>query len=721
MSIMRFAHWKLLLLLALIPCGAFGQSGAADGDADADPGDAMQAEMVVTAEKREEPLRLTPQSVTALDARALEASGVENVKQASYYAPNLFVTGFAAKRTSFPYIRGIGSGQGDPAVTTYVDGVPQLSPNTTNIDFLDIQRVEILRGPQGTLYGRNTIGGLIHYISRQPDNQWRADLQFGLGDESYTRSRATVSGPIVKDRVLFSAGLALTERDGFSENGLTGATVDDRDGDFGRVQLLFTPNQSWRVRLNAFAQKDRDGGFTLYDLGGLRNQPYQVLQDFEGFTDRDLNGTSATVDYYGSSFDFTGIVAFDSWDADEASDLDFTPVDLLRRQVAEEQDQTYVELRLASHSPVSLSDRTSLQWVIGVSYFASDFDHASVNEFRPNLVQLPFALAETANYNLEDDGYGLFGQATVTFGENFDLIVGARLVREDKDTDLSVGSQLLPPPLDGQDAAFTEDFDEALPRLGLAYRIDDRTMVHANYAEGYRSGGYNRNTTPGGPFTLDPETSSSYEAGVKSALDDGRVFLAASAFSTDWEDMQLSVPNAFLPGRFYLDNVGEAQSRGLEFEITAQLEKRWSLSAALGLLDAEFEDYVDPNTVNPATGQGVNVSGNALPSMPDSNWSLALAHRSRVFGAYALTGRAEVLGVGDLEYDVANSEGQDAYSLANFRLGLERGGVRLELWVRNAFDEDYIPLAIPNFFSPSGWAGSVGEPRFFGVNVGYRY
>jgi len=710
-----FNKFALLLLAALASMTAAGQDNGVDGDSDADErSGALQAEMVVTAEKREEPLRKTPQSVTALNAEFMEDAGVRDVEEASYYVPNLFVTGFAAKRTSFPYIRGMGSGQGEPVVTTYIDGVPQLTPNTTNIHFLDLQRVEVLRGPQGTLYGRNTIGGLVHYVSRQPDNQLRANVEFDFGDDSYNRQVGSISGPLVKDRVYFSAGLALSARDGFTQNGFLNDTVDDRDGDFGRFQLLFTPSQSWKVRVSAFGQRDRDGGFTLYDLDSLQVEPYQALFDYEGETNRDLRGTSATVNYYGSSFDVTGIVAFDSWDADERTDLDFTPVDLLRRNVAEEQDQTYVELRLNSHSPARLADGVALQWVAGVSYFVSDFEHSSANELRPSLTQQPFPLSETAAYRLEDDGFGLFGQATLTFGEDWDLIVGARLVQEDKETDLALASQVLPPPLNAQNAAFADDFDEVLPRFGLAYRFDDRTMVHLNAAKGYRSGGYNLNTTPGGFYTLAPETSFNYEVGVKSSLGEGRVFLAATAFQVDWEDMQLSVPNPVIPGRFFLDNVGEARSRGLEFEASAQIERRWSLLATLGVVDAEFESYIDPNT-------GQSVEGNALPAAPDGNWSFGIGHKSTVLGAYGLFGRAEMAGLGQIQYDNANSRGQDSYALANFRLGIERGGIRLEAWVRNAFDESYAPTAIPNPFSPSGWAGSVGEPRFFGVNLGYRY
>ena len=704
----KLIEWKAFgfLLLGLNPAFAL----AADDDTEKEA--TYKAEIVVTAEKKESPLIKVPASVSVLTRENLESADVNSINDAGYYVPNLFVSGFSAKRTSFPYLRGIGSGQGEPAVTTYIDGVPQLSPNTASIDFLDLERIEFLRGPQGSLYGRNTIGGLVHYITSRPGNDFRFGAGASFGDSDYSRLKLSADGPLLKDRIFFSIGAAFTERDGFSQNGLSGRSVDTKDGDYLRGSLMFTPNESWRIRINAFNQKDRDGGFILYDLGSLRAQPYQLLHDLDGVANRDVNQTAVTVNHFGSQVDLTVIAAVSGWDAVETTDLDFTPLDFLIRDLTEEQDQTYFEARLNGSRPLNLGN-VGLQWVVGASFFTSELKHNSVNELRPTLTQLPFSLTESAAYSLDDEGLGVFGQLTLTFNKNLDLILGARYVDEEKKADLNLISQIIPPPINVAQSKIANNYDEILPRVALAYHWE-RMTAHLSASKGYRSGGYNLNTTPTGPFNLNPETGWTYETGLKAGFWDNRIFLAATLFSLDWDDMQLSVPNPIIPGRFFLDNVGQARNQGAEFELSARLNQNWDLSLGLGLLDAEFREYIDPVS-------GQDVAGNSLPNAPDSNWSAALAYRSDRIGGFNFVGRAEAFGLGAQAYDALNSEGQSSYMLANFRFGLEYRGLSLEAWVRNAFDEEYLPIAIPSSFSPSGWAAEMGSPRVAGLSIGYKY
>ncbi len=668
------------------------------------------AEMVVTAEKRKDPLLKVPASVTVLSDYFLDISGADGIKEASRYIPNLHASQFTAKRTSNLYIRGVGSGQGDPAVTTYINGVPQLSPNTGNIDFLDIERIEILRGPQGSLYGRNTIGGLVHYITREPGNSHRIHAGASVADSAYSRLLFSAAGPLVGDRAYYGVGASQVQRDGYTHNDSLDDDTDEKDGLFLKALLMFTPSEPWKIRFNAHSQRDRDGAFLLYDLGSLRARPYHINHDFKGFTDRDLTETSATLDYSGSRVNFTAIAAFNDWDADEATDLDFTKLDFLRREVTEEQEQSYFEVRFSSSEPLQLGGM-ELQWVLGASFYTSEFTHNSSNELRPTLIQQGFSLRESAAYTLDDDGYGIFGQANLSFG-NTDLVLGGRFLQEDKGTDLFLSSQILPPPINVADMGFAQDFDEFLPRIALTHHWD-RVSGHLGVSKGYRSGGFSRTTTTTGPFQVEPETTWNYEAGFKADLMANRIYLAATLFSLDWEDMQLSVPNLIIPGRFHLDNVGEASSQGLELEFIARLNSNWKFIGGLGLVNAEFDQYTDPNT-------GESARGNSLPIAPDANWNLGLQYDSQIFGAYNFYGRADFIGAGDQYYNVANTEGQDSYSLANFRLGIERRGLGLELWIDNAFDEAYFPIAIPGSFSPSGWVAEPGVPQVLGLTLTYR-
>ena len=190
--------------------------------------------IIITSEKRPEPMLRVPESITVLTNTAIQQSGINSIKEASYLIPNLFISEFSARRTSFPFIRGIGSGRGAPTVTTIIDGVPQLTSNTTNIDFLDLERIEFIRGPQGTLHGLNTLGGVINIITQKPSDESKFLAFTELGDFSLQRYKLSFNGPLVNDSVYFGLGGSFTRRDGYTKNKILGSEVDDRESMFGR-------------------------------------------------------------------------------------------------------------------------------------------------------------------------------------------------------------------------------------------------------------------------------------------------------------------------------------------------------------------------------------------------------------------------------------------------------------------------------------------------------
>ena len=697
---------KVILLLTLPASFGFFPALAQDED-DADH--TVVATMVVTAEKREEVIKDVPVSITALSAEELEASGVTTLRDAFRYIPNLHVSSFANKRTSTPYIRGIGAGQGDPAVAVYVDGVPLLSISTVNIDFIDMARMEVLRGPQGALYGRNTIGGLVHYITREPGEELHYNLGAEFGAHNHTRTHVSVDGPISKGKAYFSVSAALDERDGFTENDSLGTHVDYRDGTFLRGQLLFTPNDSWKIRLTAHSQEDKDGGFVLYSLDALKANPYHINHDYAGTTDRELFQGSLNATYAGAGFDLTATVSTGTMEAAEYTDLDFVPYDLLRRETFEDEDTTYMEVRLNAPEPISINDNVQMDWIFGVSSIDYSLTHSEANEIRPAATGLPFSLVDSASYDLDNSGLGVFGQVSFTFNEDFDLDLGVRFASDDREAQIAIVAQTLGGLV--ENATVDESFDEVLPHLGLAYRVSEDTSIYISGSKSYRPGGYNLNTSPLGPYTYNAETGDSFETGFKSSLNGGDAYLSGSMYFASWDNRQLSIPNLTLPGRFYLDNVADSESSGFEFEFAARLNDHWDLSSGVGLSFTNFGSYLDTRTQQ-------NVKGNALPIAPSGNWNLVLSHHTTI-AAYQLFTRLEYFGTGKAYYDNANTVSQGQYDLLNARLGIERGGIRIEAFVKNAADETYWPTAIPGTISP-GYVASPGAPRTYGLGVSYR-
>lgn len=691
---------------------------AAEGQEDAELGEetaTVYEEVVVVAQKRPEPLQSVPLSVSVVDRDTRHDAGIDSVKQTSGIIPNLFVSGFSARGTSYPYVRGIGAGIGEPAVTTYVDGVPQLSASTTDVELLDVDRIEFLRGPQGALYGRNTLGGVIHYISRKPSADWSFDLETQWADAGYQKHLFTGGGPIREDLATFRVGGSMGQRDGFTTNELTGTPVDTRDTRFLKAQIRLTPKPNWTIDINGYTQRDRDGGFCLYDLEQVRRQPHRLLHDFEGENDRNVTAASVAMEGSIGPVHIVSISAYEAWDMRALTDLDFSPMEWMQRRNDESQHQFYQELRARS-ADAGHADRTqgNWSWMAGVSYFDSRFDHDSATDFLPELTGIGMSLSDTAVYRLDDYGFGLFGETTWRATDRTDVIFALRYAREVKKTDAAVAAQTIPPPLENQTlAAFEKDDDDWLPRVGITHRFSPQLTAYATTAKGYRAGGYNRNLAPGGPYEYDQESNWTTETGIKTHWLSHRIVANMAAFYIEWKDRQLELPHAMIPGRYYLDNVGEAVSQGIELEFQGHVSQWLTLFGAAGFADATFEDYIDPNTGN-------DVSGLQLPYAPDLTWHLGGQYERGIRDDVQGFLRMEWIGFGKMVFDNANTVAQDSFAMLNVKTGLRWRGLSLEAWVHNATDEEVILMAIPSMFAPSGYVGRNGEPRWAGVSLRYR-
>ena len=348
-------------------------------------------ETIVTARKYEEALLDVPGSITVIDSQVLEDAGILTLQDASIFVPNLRLTEFSSRRLSFPFIRGVGSGLGDPAVITYIDGVPQFGTGGTNLPLLDVQRVEFLRGPQGALYGRNALGGLISVITELPSPTPSYGGSVTFGNFDLQRYELGASGPVGDDGAGYSAAGLYSKRDGYTKNDFTGNDVDFRDAFFGRGQLLFTPSDESIVRFTIFGEHARDGGFVLSDIQGLKARPFRIDQDFEGQAERDVVSPAIIWDVLGDEVDFESISAYQHWDILETSDFDFSAIDGVRRRTEESQGYFYQELRLgsAAGAPVHVDDGLDMTWQVGASGFYSDSDLSAANDLRPGLFPPP--------------------------------------------------------------------------------------------------------------------------------------------------------------------------------------------------------------------------------------------------------------------------------------------------------------------------------------------
>ncbi len=633
------------------------------------------------------------------------------------YSPNTFFTEFSARKLSNARVRGVGSSPANPGVTTYFDGVPQLNANSSSVDLLDVEQVEFIRGPQSALFGRNALGGLVNVTSRRPSlDTWGGSFSAPFANAGYKEVRASAGGPVVNGKAAAGFALSWAQRDGFTTNSITGNTLDDREAFSAKGQLLFTPAANWETRLILSGERARDGDYALQDLGSLRQAPFVAARDFEGYTHRDVFATTIDNRLEGSRMALSTSTGFVKWKTEDATDLDYTPLPLIRRNNAEEAFQFTQEVRVASaaNAPVRLSDAVALRWQAGVFLFTQNYDQNAVNSFSPFVLSpfIPFAVDQTSPQSaLDDVGVGIFGQTTFALRDRVDVTAGLRFDHESKDGDLATSfSPMIAPPTQ---VTASESFSNVSPQVAVSYRADDNVTIYAATTGGFKAGGFNP-ASPRGSETYGEEHTWNVEGGVKTLLAGGRVALNASVFTIDWNDLQLNQPDPQVPGQFYIANVGGASSRGVEFEAQARVHPAVDVFGAVGYTRARFDDD--------STSSGVPVGGNDIPYTPTATATVGTQVHHRLSSGIEIYGRAEVVSYGSFKHDDLNMEGQDSYALTNLRIGGRAKFLFVEGWVRNAFDTRYIPVAFAyGQLAPSGFIGEMGRPRTFGLNAGVTF
>ena len=708
---MRYLVLPLTGLMTLAPLAAAAQ-GASPGQ----PPRLTLPPVTVTAQKEPADRQNVPVSVTAVPSETLWDAKITAVSEASVYAPNVWFNEFSVRKLSNAFFRGVGSSPNNPGVTTYIDGVPQLNANSSNIEFSGVGQVEFVRGAQSMLFGRNTLGGVINIASERPSlSGWTGSVVAPFGNYSTREVRGSISGPL-NDRVSVGVSAGRSDRDGFTVNTLTGNDIDSRGATFAKGQVLWVPHRAFETRVIVSGERARDGDYALSDLAGLRTSPFETARDFEGRQNRDLFNTTVATRYEGGRLSLSTTTGFVNWQTEDSTDLDYSPLPAARRTNDEDDFQFTQEVRLASAAtaPVRLSSSAALKWQAGAFFFTQNYDQTAVNHLGASVLstQLPFAIDQTSpQAALDDRGIGLYGQGTVTFNDRLDATVGARFDHESKDALLQ--SFFTPAVFPGNTVETSADFSNVSPQASVAYRLQPDRMVYVSAGRGFKAGGFNPASPPGSEGYGEEHTWN-VEGGWKSTWAGGRVVANATIFFIDWEDLQLNLPNPEVPAQFYIANVGGAKSKGVEFELSARPHRYVNLFGSLGFTHARFRDG--------SSSSGVNVSGNKLPSTPDYTAAFG-GQLSRTLGASAtMYGNAEVSFNGGFQYDDTNRAAQEAFSLTNFRGGVRGKYIFAEAWVRNVFDTRYIPIAFayPGF-APSGFVGEMGAPRTYGINVGVSF
>ena len=707
-ALLNFLSTAVLLLL-VVPTVAFAQTTPPQG-----PVRTTGTTVTVIAQKEPADPATLPVSVTAVPEDLLRSAGVTFISDAAMFSPNTHFTEFTARKLSNPRIRGVGASPANPGVMTYIDGVPQLNSNTSSLDFVGVDQVEFVRGPASALFGRNALGGVINIISTLPSmSKWGGEVSVPFGSYAAFDVRANASGPIIKDKLAAGFAGAFSQREGFTTNVFNNSDVDYRDGFSGKGQLLWTPAPNWDARVIVAGERARDGDYALNDLDAVRANPFEVSRDFNGHTDRDIFSTAIIANYRAPKFTITSNTGIVNWKTFDATDLDYSPMPLATRNNEETATQFTEEVRVVPVETFKINESMAVRWQAGGVIYTQGYDQFAQNFIAPFVLSpfVGFPVTQTSpQAELDDFGMSVYGQGTLAYKSKLDITVGARFDHERRDGNIvtSYDPAIAAPTLVDERRVFSD----VSPQIAAAYKLDARTIVYGNFSGAFKAGGFNPVAIPGSEV-FEEEHATSIEGGIKTNFKDGRFRLTAAAYSISWTDLQLNVPIPGAPGQFYIDNAGDATSRGVEFEITARICDDLDLFGGIGTTHARFDSGAFAN--------GLDVAGNKIPNTPSFTTMFGAQYSHEIKPGHRLYGQLDIATTGAFQYDEANTQGQDAYTLTNLRAGFAFSRYFVEGFVRNMFDTQYVPLAFAYNFSPSGFIGEPGRPRTWGLNVGMKF
>ncbi len=757
------AHAGIILTAAMPLVAAHAQSD----------GQSAIEEIIVTAERREANLQDVPLSVSAFSARDLENFQVDTLGDLQSLVPNLSVH-VGDANNAVVYIRGVGQIDSiaffEPGVGIYLDDVYLGRAQGAFLDVLDVDRIEVLRGPQGSLYGRNTVGGAVKYISAAPTQDFSAKVSATVGDYSQMDYLASLSGPLSSDKLTGRLTAAYLSRDGYSENEFDGQHDGDRKTSFvrGVLNLQATDDLSFQLAAD-YTESDPDRSRTPaketpinvlivdpYTFGvsiasfAADTDPFRVNADFNSIEQTKTTGVDLKIGWdINDELSFKSITSYRELEYRTEIDLDATPINAFGIFYFNDQNQTTQEFQLAYQNE-------RLSAIGGLYYFNEEgttFDGGVFSNF---------LIALSGDSTFSTDSYAAFGQLDFDFTDKLTGILGLRYTDEEKsysrraeDFDLTAlagimfdpvtfavsyaNPELLNPgsadlALDGgigvprpganPDPA---DFDNLSLKGGLKYQISDDAQIFGTISEGFKSGGFNGRVADGQLDPYQEETLTSIEIGVKSQWLDNRLRVNGAVFHTSYDNMQVSSFDVSADGMTFIPvftNAGEATIKGAEFELTALLTDRLTLIGNVGYLDADYDVFLaEPD---PVTGTVIDVSDQReVVNSPKWDTFLGFSYRMPLGSAGELTfaGNWSYRSKTYLEINSSENLAQGSYSVYDASITFDSSNEhwRVILGGKNLADEQYRTHAFDLSAFPGVELGYYNPPRTYRLFVSYQF
>lgn len=662
----------------------------------------------VTAEKRIRKLQDVPVSISVVDQRDLELINSRSLVDATTLVPNVIVQNQGGRTSTYFYTRGVGRSELNfPIVAVNVNGVALPDPAMFGLDLDAAQSIEFLRGPQGTLYGQNTLGGVININLQKPADVFSGSIDMLAGQRDYRESALRLEGPIGSDELRAAASLLWNDVDGYIFNPTLDKPQNSERTLGGSLYVIYDPSEDVSIALNYFGQRRRDG-LPQYAVG---DDLFVISNDAPTAEDVDADVVGLSVDYRFDDYLLTSQTGYVSSNRFTQNDVDFSPAPLISSSADNPIKQWSQELRLLSNF------NQDYNFVVGVygARLDNDFD-VFINDFVDfSKLGQPTQINDFIQFN--SNTLAAFGQLNWLLNE-WELTFGLRYQYQRIETDntntlralplTNNRSPLVPPTV----VDSKRSYRNWLPRLAVNYALSHQTKLYASLAKGFRAGGFNHTALTAErlgiklPTSYDPEFTWNYELGAKWRV--GNLRLDAALFYIDWQDLQAEqiAPGSLIDFR---TNAASATSKGAEIEARIQLNRRWEGGVTMGYADASYDEFIELLT-------GADLSGKQIAGGAEFTWSaFARYEQEHVFKQLGMTATLSANGVAGRYFDTKNTQQGDDYSIVNAHLGMTGQNWQGFVFVRNLLDEQYIEFAFP------GVGKAVNAPRLFGVGVEFSW
>lgn len=628
-------------------------------------------EIVIQGFKQDKDYRLSPVSISSINSKLIQKETLLSIKEITGLVPNLYMPDYGAKVSSPIYIRGIGSKINSPSVGLYIDGVPYFESSSFDFNFSNIESLDVLRGPQGTLYGRNTMGGIINVYTKSPIHNPGTTFKYTGGNHNLYDITATHSIKIKEDMGISFSG-NYNYFGGFFTNEYLHEKADKSDGGQGRIRFDWNITPKWKFKLITSLDYFDQNGFPYGLYNTETDQTENVNYNRPTTYIRTISTSGVNVEYSGKGYKINSQTSFQYLTDNQRIDQDFTPKDLYAVHKKEIHRMFSEELNIKSDS------KNNYQWLFGLFGFHQHI-HRDLNVEMPTQGVISNKLYEIPTY-----GLALFHQSTLNniIWDGLSLSAGIRFDYEHANNDYQMNN------MKGETNVGKDGFDEKLnfrqvtPKFTLQYTTSNLQNIYASVTRGYKAGGFNTSFDKKEERNFDPEYSWNYELGTKLNFCNNRFFADIALFYIDWKNQQVFQPIESGRGR-KLKNAGKSASKGIEISLSARPVDELILQANYGYTKAYFKKYL--------FSEDIDFKDHRLPLVPDHTLSL---HADYTFyKPFKKLDEIQLgvtyLGTGKIYWADNNELSQSYYDVLNAQISFKRSDYMLSFWAKNITNKKY--------------------------------